>query len=280
MPALGLSNKAVHGCRHLFDPLDVAQANCLTATGQSELNGSASGTAETVAFHALAQPPFEEQLLTSTLWPESVYTRLCLYPELTCPTRTEKLYGHGYEINAIAASHDGSLIASACRASTAEHAVIRLHQTSNWAQILPPLSGHTLTVTAIRFSPDDRFILTSSRDRSWQLYERSSEGLSYAKVASGTKAHARIIWDCCLASDGSFFATASRDKQVKIWTMQDGNSSNWTCTHTLAFSDAVTAIALTRVEKHLLAVGTEAGTISVHSLQDNAWQEELALPLK
>ena len=51
-------------CRHPADPASAA------ATGQSELNGSASGTADTVSFHALIQPPFEEQLLTSTLWPE------------------------------------------------------------------------------------------------------------------------------------------------------------------------------------------------------------------
>ena len=159
--------------------------------------------------------------------------------------------------------------------------MIRLHQTSNWAQILPPLAGHTLTITAIRFSPDDQFVLTSSRDRSWQLYERAAESGTYSTVASGPKAHARIVWDCCWAADGSFFVTASRDKQIKIWARKiEGDSSSWSCLQTLTFSDAVTAIALIKREKHLLAVGTEAGTLSVHSLDSNAWSEEVVVPVK
>lgn len=43
-----------------------------------------------------------------------------LWPEL------QKLYGHGYEIYALAATADGQLLASTCRASNAEHAQIIL----------------------------------------------------------------------------------------------------------------------------------------------------------
>lgn len=166
--------------------------------------------------------------------------------DLAC--RTEKLYGHGYEINAIAASHDGRVIASACRSTTAEHAVVRLHRTSNWSQILPPLSGHSLTVTSIRFSPDDRYILTASRDRSWQLYERSEDGDSYARRASATKAHARIIWDCAWAEDCSFFATAARDKTVKVWQTAGIDASSWKAVFSLQLSDAATAVDVTRYD--------------------------------
>lgn len=163
-------------------------------------------------------------------------------------SRTEKLYGHGYEINAIAASRDGRLIASACRSNTPEHAVIRLHRTSDWTQITPPLSGHNLTVTSIRFSPDDRFLLTASRDRSWQLYERSEDGETYIARASAPKAHARIIWDCAWAQDGTFFATAARDKQVKVWRPTDQSASTWKSVAAMSLPDAATAVALTQVE--------------------------------
>lgn len=53
------------------------------------------------------EPPTEENLLQNTLWPE-----------------VQKLYGHGYELFALAARHDGTLLASACKATTAEHAAI------------------------------------------------------------------------------------------------------------------------------------------------------------
>lgn len=68
------------------------------------------------------------------------------------------------------------LIATACKASTAEHAVVRVYNTDNWQPVGEPLSGHTLTVTRIAFSPDDRLVLTVSRDRSWRLYEAQSDG--------------------------------------------------------------------------------------------------------
>lgn len=55
----------------------------------------------------ISEPPTEENLVQNTLWPE-----------------VHKLYGHGYELFALAARHDGTLLASACKATTAEHAAI------------------------------------------------------------------------------------------------------------------------------------------------------------
>lgn len=58
-----------------------------------------------------SEPPTEETLLENTLWPE-----------------IQKLYGHGYEVFALAASPDGKFLASACKstASLSKHAAILL----------------------------------------------------------------------------------------------------------------------------------------------------------
>lgn len=58
---------------------------------------------------SMDRPPAEETLMQNTLWPE-----------------VQKLYGHGNELYAVAASPDGTLLASACRATSADHAQILL----------------------------------------------------------------------------------------------------------------------------------------------------------
>lgn len=55
----------------------------------------------------MLEPPTEETLMQNTLWPES-----------------HKLYGHGYEVHCLDASPDGALLASACRATSQDHAAV------------------------------------------------------------------------------------------------------------------------------------------------------------
>jgi elongator complex protein 2 len=139
----------------------------------------------------------------------------------------------------MAVSSSRKLIATACKATSEEHAVVRLYDTERFQPYGSPLAGHNLTVTGISFSPDDRYVLTVSRDRAWRLYELQGDGLlifssssvleddwegsicwtiypGYEPVAAD-KSHGRIIWDCSWAPDSSSFATASRDKTVSWW---------------------------------------------------------------
>lgn len=71
-------------------------------------------------------------------------------------------------------------MATACKATTADHAVVRIYDTEKWQPVGKPLAGHTLTVTRVAFSPDDRFVLSVSRDRSWRLYEYKEDSMSFS----------------------------------------------------------------------------------------------------
>ncbi|KNE58529.1 hypothetical protein AMAG_04096 [Allomyces macrogynus ATCC 38327] len=217
-PALGLSNKAV----------------ATTTT-------TADATDATAAPTDFTAPPLEERLLQDTLWPE-----------------TEKLYGHAFEITAVAATP--TLIATACRATARETAVVRLYEVGTW-QERAPLVHHTLTVTRMAFSPvSGKWFVTVGRDRGLALWRVGDKDVTLQVTRD--KAHARIVWDVCWAPDESFFVTGSRDKTAKVWTVSTDGQVQLAAT--FQADHAVTSVALTVVQdRHVLALGLESGEIAV-----------------
>uniref|UniRef100_A0A0K3CCY1 Elongator complex protein 2 n=1 Tax=Rhodotorula toruloides TaxID=5286 RepID=A0A0K3CCY1_RHOTO len=217
VPPLGLSNRAI---------ASPAEAEKLAPASSDPFE-----EVFPVNFAVSEHPPLEEQLLGSTLWPE-----------------VEKLYGHAFELVSVASAHSLPLVASACKATAPEHAVIRLFSTETWQPVGAVLGGHALTITKLAFSPGaenvrDRWLLSVSRDRTFRLYERDdSQSLGFYRPAGDAKPHARIVWDACWASDSSFFATASRDKTVKVWAQRE---ASWSCAATLRFDEAATSVAAT-----------------------------------
>lgn len=86
------------------------------------------------------------------------------------------------------------------------------------------------------------------------------------------EAHKRIIWSCSWNPFGHEFATGSRDKSVKIWTIEMGSSVKQLMTLP-QFNSSVTALSwagLDRLSNNgLLAVGLENGLIELWSLSVN-----------
>ncbi|KAL9121725.1 MAG: hypothetical protein Q9187_001719 [Circinaria calcarea] len=244
IPVLGLSNKAVG---LLDDDEDLVPS---AGTDHLEAPDPISDLRKfTLPNH---HPPLEDQLARHTLWPER-----------------EKLYGHGYEISTVAASHNGSVVATACKASSIEHAAIRLYDTRQWREVRAPMLVHSLTVTCLRFSEDDQFLLSAGRDRQLAVFIRNDDSpQTYALQCQNPKAHSRMIlgaaWAPLLA--GRSFATAGRDKYVKLWRLQDANLH---CKGTIGVSSSVTSIDFSPVtvgNTLILAVGTETGGLFLHSL--------------
>ncbi|PFH51457.1 hypothetical protein AMATHDRAFT_142786 [Amanita thiersii Skay4041] len=200
--------------------------------------------------------PFESELAGTTLWLE-----------------IEKVFGHGYELITLGISTSRHLIATACKATTPDHAVIRIYNAATFRPVGQPLPGHSLTITRIRFSPNDRYILSVSRDRTWRLFELQENNGKYIPVAAD-KSHGRIIWDCAWSMEGDVFATASRDKSVKIWQQSDGK---WIASATIKVDFAATAVDFAPLNAHnvrILAVGLETGEIALYTNmpESNDWQ--------
>jgi elongator complex protein 2 len=242
IPVLGLSNKAIQAVgddepvenddkdeQEAFDPASVVRKSTLE----------------------FVRPPLEDHLARHLLWPE-----------------TEKLYGHGYEISAVAVSRDGSLVATACRASSIDHAVIRLYDTKEWLEVKAPLKAHSLTVTALQFSPDDKYLLSVGRDRQWVIWERDNGPSQYVLKHANPKGHSRMILGACWAPIGQpTFMTAGRDKTVKIWQITDTEVQ---LKGTVVAGAAVTAVGCNDHGRALMAFGTENGEIGVGCIAHEA----------
>jgi elongator complex protein 2 len=246
MPVLGLSNKAIDTVEddQEIQPIDDRDREAMdpaSVVKKSHLE--------------IDHPPFEETLSRHTLWPE-----------------TEKLYGHGYEISCLAASHDGTLVASACKASSTNHAVIRLFETTRWTELRPPLTAHSLTATRLRFSLDDQFLLSVGRDRQWAVFERApKEDAAYKLLQINPKGHTRMVLDAAWAPSppsAPVFATAGRDKQVRIWAAKANAEGKLQFTQTASIPSTSPVTSVDFVPqvvdgRFILAVGTEFGRLSL-----------------
>lgn len=254
MPVLGLSNKAITAIDD-DDPITIEASTSAPNNNDRDAPNPASILHKSTL--NLGQPPFEDHLSRYTLFPE-----------------IEKLYGHGYEISCLGTSHDGSIAATACKASSIDHAVIRLFETQKWIEIRPPLQAHASTVHRLRFSSDDKFLLSVGRDRQWAVWERSSEGeMQYLLKESDPKGHSRMILDCAWVPGSDkerAFATAGRDKSVKIWRIGMDGDEKTGVAETIAEEAPVTAVDFEDTIRDdgsvYLAVGTETARLSVYEI--------------
>ena len=177
---------------------------------------------------------------------------------------------------AVGTSNDGKFIASSCKASKAEYASVILWSVESFKKV-GELIGHSLTVTSIVFSPDSKWLVTAGRDRSWMLYQRTEEingkilkSLlleAFRLYQSNLKAHSRIIWKCTWSLDSLYFATASRDKYLKLWT-----PSKQEPVFEYMFDEPVTCCDFAPYEadgEYIIAVGLESGMISILYITNN-----------
>lgn len=251
VPVLGLSNKAV------FEA-DLQTWENENKADTKAMKASAFANEDPAPFNPtlIATPPVEDVLLQHTLWPE-----------------IQKLYGHGFELFCMASDHDGSTLATACRASKQEHANIIIWNTTTWQQVDSLCNAHTLTVTQLAFSKLGTYLLSVSRDRTWALHRRDqNEKYKFTlvqKTDKKTSVHTRIIWSCAWCPDEKYFVTASRDKKVLVWGKEENTECWSTRSDSLDMGEPVTAVCVhdmkTDNERYVIAVGTETGKIGIYT---------------
>lgn len=169
--------------------------------------------------------------------------------------------------------------------------------TTTWKQH-QKLAAHQLTITQLAFSPDNTFLLSTSRDRRWALFsaatinDTTTEFKLIAQPDKSNGIHGRIIWTCAWTHDSQYFATGSRDGKCVLWhkgdTAATDNSSSLgpvRSVHVLELkNESITALAFGRrppksTGEYLAAVGTDTGSIRIYGVDivGSCWTELLLL---
>jgi transcription initiation factor TFIID subunit 5 len=75
------------------------------------------------------------------------------------------------------------------------------------------LVGHNGSVYGLSFSPDNKYLLSSSEDKTVRLWSMDT----YTSIVS-YKGHNHPVWDVKFSPFGHYFATASHDQTARLWS--------------------------------------------------------------
>lgn len=119
--------------------------------------------------------------------------------------------------------------------------------------------GHNETVKSVAVSPNGKFLLTGSRDKSAKLWDWET-GLEVHSFLG----HGHTVNDVVFNKDGSLLATSSADNTAKIWTTQN-HSLRWTSpkstnyTTTIAFHPNKDWVAIGGFDWNLVVYNYKTG---------------------
>ncbi|BFZ60808.1 Transcription initiation factor TFIID subunit 5 [Saitoella coloradoensis] len=75
--------------------------------------------------------------------------------------------------------------------------------------------GHSGPVYGVSFSPDSKYLLSCSEDKSVRLWSMDT----YSSIVA-YKGHTHPVWDVKFSPFGHYFATASGDQTAKLWSTE------------------------------------------------------------
>ena len=117
------------------------------------------------------------------------------------------------KVRSIALNNEETLLAFACGDGT-----IALYDSKSLKES-QRLDAHELSTNCLCFHPDGKYLLSGGRDaflRVWDISENF-------KMINEIPAHNYAIYKIAFNNSENIFATASRDKTIKLWTADDAS---------------------------------------------------------
>ncbi len=118
--------------------------------------------------------------------------------------------------------------------------------------------GHTHVVTSVAFSPDGRFLLSGSRDKTLKIWDLQTKRLERT-LANSTAGIATVAF----SPDGQFFADGNLNGTVRLWTWA---GKEWV--GKVAQQVSSLAIAFSPDSRHLVSTGGADKTLRLWSIQN------------
>ena len=125
------------------------------------------------------------------------------------------LQGHRYNVNSVAFSPDGSILASG-----SEDETIRLWNPTTGEHI-STLEGHRYNVNSVAFSPDGSILASGSYDGTIWLWNPTT-GEHISTLVSTLEGHRYRVNSVAFSPDGSILASGSSDDTIWLWNPTTG----------------------------------------------------------
>uniref|UniRef100_A0AC35F0N9 Elongator complex protein 2 n=1 Tax=Panagrolaimus sp. PS1159 TaxID=55785 RepID=A0AC35F0N9_9BILA len=175
----------------------------------------------------------------------------------------ESLYGHANSASAVCTDAEAKWIATSCHATSPDDAVILIRKVNDW-NIHNRLYAHSLTVTKLSFSPNSKYLLSVSRDRSFSIFDVDNE-LNWTLKNHVAGAHTRMILACSWTPDSNFFVTGGRDSLLSVWPLNSQGVNSRIIAEKL--SSPIMALDIIQTKNNwLLAAGLGNGEIHIFLL--------------
>lgn len=188
-------------------------------------------------------------------------------------------HGHNKEIEAMSVTHDGQRIISAAYdkdewVRTYILKVWRLEHggVTHTLKGLGPLGTYSRDVNAIDVTPDDRYVVSASNDRTLKVWDLEEKRRGFFQKASAfflgsppmhnLQGHSGIVWAAKVTPDGQRAVSASSDHTLKVWDLKRGTELRTLTGH----SDSVNALAVTPDGQHAVSASADA-TLKVWNLE-------------
>ncbi|CAG1985821.1 unnamed protein product [Fusarium graminearum] len=94
---------------------------------------------------------------------------------------------------------------------------------STWDPCLQTLKEHQGNLTTVAYSPDDKWLVSGSKDGTVKLWDAESGTCIHTCTHQGDEGRDTPTYHTTFSNDGKSFVSASKDGNVAIWDLSTGN---------------------------------------------------------